>query len=422
MTKLFNIREVILNGNEITKVAKHYNKNAFEESKTKTLATVQTLEEAIDANRVICDYELNKQRELSMTYDSLNVKNTTDSTYVDTMYGVKTEVTDEHFIYPIDALASVSSDTIFLPSTIKTFGGDEVYHHKEEFATSDSFTTSGDNLGIYCNTKLKKIEKDFYASNVGFNATDVVKFFKDRAFSEPITLEDCRKIVSGDVELYQPKSAVYLISVNGSGYIYLRCLVTGTDWQDEYKNPTSDARKYKIRSTSDVLVEGIPKTLSKIIVSDKLSNVNFRFNSESKSNTQTLTIVTKCFSLYGRESVVNHGRIYIKGSFENCGLGKNLRASVYVGTDGEIHLGKNFFADKDLDEAYALASAASPAYMFGNFVDLGPYASTTRCKSIFVVRDDLNTIVKDDTTLLTMIRKILNLSSSCGLAFEESWM
>ena len=74
MTSLYNVKKIVINGNEVTKVAKHYNKNMLDGCKVNTAVTIQAVEEAIEKNKIDCDFEFNKKHETNITYDELIVK------------------------------------------------------------------------------------------------------------------------------------------------------------------------------------------------------------------------------------------------------------------------------------------------------------------------------------------------------------
>lgn len=129
MTDLNNIKKIVINGNEITKVAKHYNKNAYADNKIKTAATVQALEEAIEANKVPCDFEFNKQHETNVIYDELIVKDTDGTKYFDYTYNISItrDDTAKTFSYSETSLANVNREKVYIASTVKDFNTNEIY-------------------------------------------------------------------------------------------------------------------------------------------------------------------------------------------------------------------------------------------------------------------------------------------------------
>ena len=125
MTSLYNVKKIVINGNEVTKVAKHYNKNMLDGCKASTAVTIQALEEAIEKNRIDCDFEYNKKHETNITYDELIVKQIDKKTHLclDNTYNMKIywDTLDSVFKYESDSLADVQHESIYFASTLKLF-------------------------------------------------------------------------------------------------------------------------------------------------------------------------------------------------------------------------------------------------------------------------------------------------------------
>ena len=124
MTSLYNVKKIVINGNEVTKVAKHYNKNMVDSCKASTAVTVQAVEEAIEKNRIDCDFEYNKKHETNITYDELVVKQIKDTTLcLDNTYNMSItwNTLNNVFNYESDTLADVQHESVYIASTLKLF-------------------------------------------------------------------------------------------------------------------------------------------------------------------------------------------------------------------------------------------------------------------------------------------------------------
>ena len=165
MTSLYNVKKIVINGNDVTKVAKHYNKNMLDGCKASAAITVQALEEAIEKNRIDCDFEFNKKHETNITYDELIVKQIDKESHLclDNTYNMKFlwDALYETFGYESDSLVNVQHESVYFASTLKLF--DE-----------NKFTTLDDNT-VYTITTVPSNVKEIILSdkifNVGFDIT-----------------------------------------------------------------------------------------------------------------------------------------------------------------------------------------------------------------------------------------------------------
>ena len=134
MTSLYNVKKIVINGNDVTKVAKHYNKNMLDGCKASAAITVQALEEAIGKNVVECDFEFNRKHETNMTFDELIVKPTGEtetsminssnqaSIYYDNTYNIKVcyDSVANMAYYPNNAFDK-ATETMYIASNIKVY-------------------------------------------------------------------------------------------------------------------------------------------------------------------------------------------------------------------------------------------------------------------------------------------------------------
>ena len=134
MTSLYNVKKIVINGNEVTKVAKHYNKNMVDSCKASTAVTVQAVEEAIEKNRIDCDFEYNKKHETNITYDELVVKQIDEEAHlcVDNTYNIEFNWNplNNVFNYDTESLVDVQHESVYVASTVKLF-------NENKFATLD---------------------------------------------------------------------------------------------------------------------------------------------------------------------------------------------------------------------------------------------------------------------------------------------
>ena len=165
MTSLYNVKKIVINGNDVTKVAKHYNKNMLDGCKASAAITVQALEEAIEKNRIDCDFEFNKKHETNITYDELIVKQIDKESRLclDNTYNMKFrwDTLFETFAYDSDSLADVQHESVYIASTLKLF--------------DENKFTSLDDSSVYTITTVPSNVKEIILSdkilNVGFDIT-----------------------------------------------------------------------------------------------------------------------------------------------------------------------------------------------------------------------------------------------------------
>lgn len=155
--ELYNIKKIILSGNEINKISTAYNPNA--KNKDKIAMTVKALEEAVAANVKPCDFDFNRQHETNMAFDELIIKEDTEKTntsqitggtakvYYDMTYNIRLEKDEtlNKFYYPNGCLTEVSTSTVFIAGSIKEFNNPE----EIEFVESTEATSSDVSVYAY---------------------------------------------------------------------------------------------------------------------------------------------------------------------------------------------------------------------------------------------------------------------------------
>lgn len=122
MSVLNNINKIQLQGNEVNRVVKHYNVNST--TKTKTLVTVQAVEEAVNLSKIPCDFEFNKHHELNVLYGCLHFK---ESETTNNLYKIGFALSGNKFYYSNYSLKDVTVEKIYIPDILKECDTDKTY-------------------------------------------------------------------------------------------------------------------------------------------------------------------------------------------------------------------------------------------------------------------------------------------------------
>ena len=426
MASLNNINKIIINGDEVVKIAKHYNKNMLDECKPKTAITVQALEEAIEKNKVECDFEFNKKHETNQLFDEIIVKdieqiqkaeNVTVKIASDNTYNLQIikNLEDKLFYYYPTALKSVEKGRVYIAGNAKNFNENVCYKLTPETfeidgssgmfeinKTADSikFTPPPDDM-IKC-----VLDEGYFTNTVGVDETELEHLFKDKACLKHITIEDCLKIEGNSKILYSPQITVYF---KGGDSLTLKSILNTSVWEDDYDLDTGN-KKIKVFVIEMNHFTDISPNIKEITFNPNSSKLGINLKT---LNTQDLIIHYKAIDLAGKMSptlITDKTKLYIEDTYLNCFLGQNVNVKIKIGETGEIHLSSLFFDYEDLDKHYNNTGV----YPFGNF------AKGQDCQygKIIINREDLNTAVRNADTLRNMLQTILN-SGANSILFED---
>lgn len=382
MASLNNINNIIINGNDVCRISKHYNANS--EVKTKSLATLRSTEEAIIKNKVECNYEFNKQHELNVMYGVINVDK---STNIDTTYGMSVKLNEENktFVYKSTNLKNITVDTIYLSKYINVDG--VIYTLEPDFKEKIQEFTRVEETDYYVyrnssyTTYVYYINSSCFKENEGVvidtNYNKFSDFYKDIAYTIPATEDDFIQ-VSGVI--YIPKDKLY---VRMSKNIYI------------------NTSSIKIYLYNHIEIGGqTSTTVNKIIISDKVPNIGIYIYTTVSPVTIYCGAVNLCYPSFANFTV----EIFINKSYKECMLGNNSDANIQGGSNSIMHLTGDYFDNEDLDNAYELAVTKSD-HLFGDY-------NHAYIGKIIINGNDLNTSITDKTLLADRIKTILNYANT----------
>lgn len=396
MTSLFNVKQIVINGNEINRVAKHYNKNMVSGSKTTTAVTIQALEEAIIANKVDCDFEYNKKHETNISFDEYIVNAVTANTALDNTYNILIQTNNSAFTYSATSLENAEHESIYIASTAKEFDTSTKYTLQPTLEKYAGGASSG--IVTYSEPNpncVLMIPEYFYTEGTGLESGDFACYFKDYELTTALTTDDCETVSGNGYIFYVPKGIIYAdVSKSTIHSIKVRNIhynEAGNKWYLDYTGATATKSLYKI--TKPIAFTTLPETVSEVIISDNTSNIGINL---TQANTQNLVIRAKSVNLTDGSIGVANAKLYLTGTFSECFLSSYAAAKFKLGATGELHITGNFFNNTDLDTVAAKT--------FGDFAT----SANLELSKIVVERDDLNTTSTDDNTLATRIQTILN--------------
>lgn len=397
MTSLYNVKKIVINGNEVNKVATHYNKNMLEANKLKTVISIQALEEAIEKNKVECEFEYNKKHETNTTFDELIVNPTgvADLNKIDNTYNITVKTAGDAFVYKSNSLVNAMHETIYLTSTVKDFDEENVYTLVEDYNISmaNEFLKSASGiLEFNATDDVRLIKSDFFIDKCGFRSDDIAYLYLDENHTIQATEDvDFESYSKDTTSTRKPKKDVYVygsthtMNINYSG--------DETDWMDYYLSTDTDKVSF-IKSTSKMTITALPATVSKIIISDNISKLAILLDT---LNTQELIIEANNFNLADGNIKTDLTKLYVNGTYTGCGMSTGTAAVLQLGSaSGELHLSSNYFDNVDLD------SVEAGTYPFGDFS-----GSDFVCSKIVVESCDLNTAATG-ADLIAKLKTILN--------------
>lgn len=123
MSGIYNVKSISINGNCVDKIATNY--NPYNRSKTTTLVSQKSLEEAIAANVQPCNYTFAEQHALNMMNGNIIVK---EGNSYDITYNLAVGKFHGNFYYDSNCLVNVESKECYLAKTAKTFDSNETLY------------------------------------------------------------------------------------------------------------------------------------------------------------------------------------------------------------------------------------------------------------------------------------------------------
>lgn len=412
---MHNVKQISLNGNVINKVAVVYNQNQKAENKAKTVVTVKALEDAINKNKSVCDFEFNKQHETNVAYDEFIYKEKDGDIITDLTYGMETEFVSIITNYNI---GTAKTETVYLASKAKKFDDSEVLESVEFSQIKGLFTNTKvvDGKTYYyanytgdTNCKIIYFNRGYFDSTEGIafgdGLTSTGAFFIDDNYSIPIDLTDSSQFTNLGNNIYHPNIPIYVVA---NFNLYIGSTSSDATWIEKYTKGTKDINVMNYCSVTAAPAE----VVNTIIVTDNRRNIAF-YISDAVSHAVDVICKSVVLNSDFRAYKFDKSRLHIYGTYRTCMINPNIEMYLNLGATGELHITGNFFNGENLDESYTKADEDS-YYQFGN------YATSAICvfNKICVKRDgELNTAVTDETTLITMLQKIFNTTKT--IEFED---
>lgn len=391
MTSLYNIKTIDINGNSVDKIAKNYNTHL--KNKTTQVASLKAVEECINLNKTICNYEFNKQHNLNLTYGNIVVKDNYDVTY-NTCVSLNEDTNT--FIYDTQKIISgVTSKVVYVSKTVKKFNTNETYTFDVQYGAPITTILDSTKKSLYFNYPRDEpfglvLKPGFFNYDSGFLVlTEETKNTLLTSYNKKINHvytkfleEDFEKVTEGG---YKLKDDVGIVLLENT--LEITTLSTIPDSYDNLSIICARNSSYNMVFKSDIIETLYMDDIGLYITSSNFVMPNLKdvyYNKNLSINNPTLPSTTDLHVMY---------------SYRKLGLGLDIAASV---TCKDLYITSEFFDNVDLDTVVVK--------YFGDWSN----KYVTKISRLIVDISDINCTLTGDA-LKTRLRTILALNNSIEL-------